>query len=393
MSKHKKLARANLFLHLTLGQLIKLIGRIKGQRIIKGDKLKGPCITLSNHSSWFDFIFTYAAVYPKRPVFVAAEKMFLEKFGLFLRLAHCIPKKLFDSDLRATKKILAHLSQGHIVSIFPEGQIGMTGHSIAPGKSIAKLIKAAKVDVYVIKHTGACFTSPYWCEATFKGKFETKTTKIISKEDLESYSIDFIYAIIKKELYFDPYEYNKDHHHKYLGKSIKGAERVVFRCPDCEQVGLKTIHNILRCPSCNFSLTYDNYGFLGGIQIYELYKKQFDWYEKTIASNPLYSIKASVKLQSYSEDRKSIIDIDEGLLTLSKKGFDYVSASQHLFFDIANIPAIPSDLGINIQIYQNNQLYQFVFSAPYESSQFMILGEVLHHLSTNPISHGTIYVE
>ncbi len=60
-----------------LGGLLKVYAFIKGQRIIKKDKIKGPAITLSNHTSFYDFIYTTTALYPKRMNYLAHTKCFL----------------------------------------------------------------------------------------------------------------------------------------------------------------------------------------------------------------------------------------------------------------------------------------------------------------------------
>lgn len=71
--------RPNPFLNITLGFLIKIFAIIKGQSIIKKCKIKGPAIILSNHTSFYDFIYTSAAMYPKRISYLAAKKMFMSQ--------------------------------------------------------------------------------------------------------------------------------------------------------------------------------------------------------------------------------------------------------------------------------------------------------------------------
>ncbi|MDO9629945.1 MAG: hypothetical protein Q7I99_08580 [Acholeplasmataceae bacterium] len=57
--------RPNIILNIVLGFLVKIFAYLKGQRIIKKCRIKGPAIILSNHTSFYDFIYTSAAMYRK----------------------------------------------------------------------------------------------------------------------------------------------------------------------------------------------------------------------------------------------------------------------------------------------------------------------------------------
>src|SRR3989339_115812 len=106
LSLHYKLMkRPNIFLYSILGFLVKIFAYFKGQRITKKLKISGPAIILSNHTSFYDFIYTTAAMYPHRVSYLAANKMFYDPLlGFFLHLARAIPKSLFQSDPAATLK-------------------------------------------------------------------------------------------------------------------------------------------------------------------------------------------------------------------------------------------------------------------------------------------------
>src|SRR3989339_37007 len=116
--------KPNLFLYITLGFLVKIFSILKGQKIVEKTNIKGPAICLSNHTSFYDFIYTTAALYPKRVSYLAASKMFYEKSTRpFLKLARAIPKSLMQADPAATLKAFKLLKKKSILSIFPEGQI------------------------------------------------------------------------------------------------------------------------------------------------------------------------------------------------------------------------------------------------------------------------------
>ena len=133
--------RPNIFLYSTLGLLVKAIAVFKGQRITQKVKVNKPAIILSNHTSWFDFMYTTAAMYPHRVSYLAASKMFYDpSINIFLKMARAIPKSLFQPDPGATLKAFRILKKGGIISVFPEGQISPYGKSLTPSFSIAKFI-------------------------------------------------------------------------------------------------------------------------------------------------------------------------------------------------------------------------------------------------------------
>jgi hypothetical protein len=55
-------------------------------------------------------------------------------------------------------------------------------------------------------------------------------------------------------------------------------------------------------------------------------------------------------------------------------------SSPDLYFDPKDISSLPSDIGINIQIYQGYQLHQFILEKPHMPTKFVLFGEFLHDL-------------
>lgn len=192
-----------------LGGLLKVYAFIKGQRIIKKDKIKGPAITLSNHTSFYDFIYTTTALYPKRMNYLAAHKMFFDPvLGFFLKLSRAIPKALLQPDAVATLKALRVLKNNGILSIFPEGQISPSGRFMKPTFSVAKLIKKAAVDVFIVKHQFPYLVNPPWTKKTFKGRMDTSIIKLLDKNDIKNLSELEIYNLVCEKLFHSPYEDN-----------------------------------------------------------------------------------------------------------------------------------------------------------------------------------------
>lgn len=373
------------FLFWPLGSLLKLYAYIKGQRITKKDRIKGPAITLSNHTSFYDFIYTTTALYPHRMNYLAAHKMFYDPLlGPFLRLSKAIPKALLQPDAVATLKALRVLKRGGILSIFPEGQISPTGQFMQPSFSIAKLIKKAKVDVYLVKHKFPYLVNPPWTKKTFKGRIETTVIKLLDGTTIQALSETGIYDLIVDKLYHSPYKDNLIQNHTYRLRDIHGLEYVLTECPTCHQVGLKAHKHELNCPSCQAIWVYDQYGRLNGQGIETYYEAQRERLKETLVNQPDYTLESPVELEGYDHQRVKTIGF--GNLKLSSAGYHFEGVVQGkpttYHFEIKDVPTCPSDIGRNIQIYEGYHLYQFVFKNPYLPTQYVLLGEVLHEHTT-----------
>ena len=381
--------RPNWLLFVTLGFLIKIYGFLKGQRIISNIRIKGPAIVLSNHTSFYDFVYTTAAIYPSRVNYMAASKMFYEPFlGFFLRLVRAFPKCLFQSDPVSTMNIFRLLKQNGVVSIFPEGQISPIGVTQELSFSIAKLLKKAKVSVYLVKHHNAYLVNPPWTKKTFKGRIETSMKLIIPRSDLLTMSERDIYDLIVHEMAFNVSEFNQNHLYRYKVNDITNLESVIYQCPSCGFEGLTSNHHHLQCPRCKSIFEYDEFGKISSFRLDELYLRQVNTMKEKIDSNELFCIESDVRLESY---RNNLVkDVGEGHLTLTKNAYKYEGTidgiNKTLTFDPKNIPSLPSDLGRNVQIYEGYFIYQFVFKDVKMPTMFVIASEYIHKLHINSIN-------
>lgn len=375
--------RPNPIIYAILGFIVKFFALLKGQKIQRIDKIKGPCIILSNHTSFYDFIYTTAAVYPNRVNYMAASKMFYDPFlGFFLRLARAFPKSLFQSDPVSTLNAFRVLRINGIVSIFPEGQISPIGVTQVFNLAIAKLLIKAKVDVYVVLHRGAYLVNPPWSKKSFRGKIETTIEKIATKEQISAMTEADLNLLIAEKLSFNSHEYNETRKMKVHLKQITNLEAVLYRCPTCGAEELYTSKYALHCPNCKSVFEYDRFGKVGGLQIDDLYHAQEQIIQSQINQNPDYKLSSRVKLESFRNER--LVIVGEGQLELTVHGyrFEGVVDQQMTIYEFTpkNIPTLPSDIGRNIQIYDGYMIYQFVFEDVHIPTKFVIAGEYIHQL-------------
>lgn len=374
--------RPNLFIWLTFGFIVKILALFKRQHIVKNHlNIKGPAITLSNHTSFFDFVYTTSVLYPKRTTYLAAKKMFYDPvLGFFLRLARAIPKALLEPDPVATMKTLKILKQGGIVSIFPEGQISASGVFLKPSFSIAKLIKKAGVPVYIIKHHNAYLVNPPWTKKTFAGRVDTIVSHLLSLQEVTSLSEELIYEKIITALYHNPFQYNAEKKYRYRLTTLDGLEKLIYQCPKCEEESLTIHQHTISCSHCGHTDHLDSRWQLKEMSLSDYYEKQREYLSKLLENDSDYSLSSPVLLQSFVDDK--LVTVGQGMLSLSFLGYHYRGTNQEqnieLSFDSKFIPSCPSDIGLNIQIYRNGQVYQFEFSNPTLPTKFVLFGEILY---------------
>lgn len=373
--------RPNWFLTILLGGLLRIFALFKGQRIRRIAKIHGPAIVLSNHTSFHDFIYTFSALYPHRVSFMAAGKMFYDPLlGFFLRLARAFPKCLFQADPVSTMNVFRILRQKGIVAIFPEGQISPIGVTQPISPAMAKLVKKAKVDVYMAKHKGAYLANPPWSKKTFRGPVETEVDLVLSQSRLAELSEAEILTILCDRLAYNVSAWNEEFRHAYRLNDIANLESVLYRCPACGNETLRNDGKSLLCPACGTTLTYDRFGKVGGRRIDDLYHAQERVVREEIEANPDFRLVSPVKLESYRGKRMETVG--EGTLTLDRNEYVYEGTFDGEVvvkrFDPKNVPTLPSDLGRNVQIYEGYLIYQFVMEDVHLPTRFVIAGEILH---------------
>lgn len=375
--------RPNPFLYITLGFLLKIFSKFKGQKIIEKTRISGPAIILSNHTSFYDFIYTTSAIYPKRVTYLAASKMFYEDVTKpFLMLARAVPKSLMQADPVASLKAFRILKKNGIVSVFPEGQISPSGKTLKPSFSIAKFLKKASVDVFMVKHFGAGIVNPPWTKKTFKGHIETRVYQLITKEELSTLSVDDIYQKVYDHLQFLPSVYLKDTNHVFKQNRVDGLENVIYQCPQCLHEGLMAQDHQLICPKCHHEMTYAH-GLLDHQGIDVWFNQQESRLRENINQAIDFSLNAKVRLMSFRKNK--LVTVGKGELCLQNQQYIYHGTIDDeqttLTFEVKNTPTLPSDIGRNVQIYEGYQIYQFEMDIPWLPTKFVHAGEYLYDMS------------
>ena len=98
-----------------------------------------------------------------------------------------------------------------VVGLYPEARYSACGITSYIPPSLGKLVKMAKVPVVVIIHHGNHLESPFW---NFRKKRKVplyaRAKLVLTKEQVETMSVDEINAILVKEFEYDEYKYQKE---------------------------------------------------------------------------------------------------------------------------------------------------------------------------------------
>ena len=378
--------RPNPFLWLPLAGLLKVSAYFQGNRLVNKIKIKKPAIILSNHASFRDYVYVTAAVYPHRINYMAAAKMFYEpERRPFLKLARAIPICSYQGDLKAVASALQILKKGGIIGIFPEGQITYHGKSLKSPFAIAKFLKKAKVNVYVVHDKNAFLMAPPWTNKVFKGKVFTSMAHLFTAEQLEKMDEKSIYDAVSQSLEFDAGAYNQEHRYIYRLNDIANLENLIYQCPDCGHEGLVSQAHKLVCPKCHRELVYDQYGLLDGMSLFQNYERQRLKLEKLIADTPEYSLETPVRLVRYQGN--GLVETGCGTVSLTRELYTYRGTDKgeqvEYRFPTKLIQYLPVDIGGDIQIYDNYEVYQFYMDTKYLPIKFSTAGEYFYRLAHN----------
>lgn len=310
-----------------------LMCRRKFNLVSSGERVKGPALIISNHTSNHDYKFIGCAVKPARISFLVTYHFFtFKKFAFWLKAIGAIPKYQFTTDLEAMRKIQYVVQkQKGTVYIAPEGTVYASGHLGFISPAIAKMVRFLKVPVYACKIEGAGLGNAKWSTHTHKGKVCIETHKIIDAEESTSLSKDEIMDRIITALTYSEFEYQKREHVLVEGDDkALGFETMFYKCPCCgSEFTLSTDGNDVRCSKCGTIATFqDDFTFKWNTekQYFENYSQWYDWqYEKMLeeVKKPDFKLEDEVDYEIDEPGVDQYVKVGHGVMTFSHDGWDY----------------------------------------------------------------------
>ena len=326
--------RPNGFLYYLAARLYApLMCKRKFNLVKSGERVKGPALVISNHTSNHDYKFIAAAVKPARISFLITYHFFtFKKFAFWLKAIGAIPKYQFTTDLEAMRKIqyVVQKKKG-TVYIAPEGTVYASGHLGYMSPAIAKMIRFLKVPVYACRIEGAGLGNAKWSRHTHRGKVSIHTSQIINAEEAVSLGKDEIMDRITKALTYSEFDYQKRENVIVEGDDkAEGFETMFYKCPCCgSEFRIETSGNDVKCTQCGTIATFQNdftFKWNTEKQYFENYSQWYDWQ----LENMLEEVrKPDFKLQDevdYEIDQPGVdkyVKVGHGTMTLTHDGWDY----------------------------------------------------------------------
>jgi hypothetical protein len=244
------------------------------------EDLKPPYMLLSNHMHFVDFKLAPMATFLQPVSNVVSIDGYINKFFL-LEWIGSISTRRFTLDLNLVKTIRKVLKRGDVLSMYPEARYCTCGIPSYIPDSLGKLVKMNKVPVVIATHRGNHLHAPIW-NFRNKRKVPLRTTMklVLTPEQITSMSVDEINALIKQEMTYDEYRYQKDN-----GILIKepyraeGLHKALYQCPHCgEEFKMGSKGTELFCEACGKRWNWNEDGYLQALEGETEFDHIPDWY-------------------------------------------------------------------------------------------------------------------
>lgn len=225
--------------------------------------LKPPYMLLSNHMHFIDFEITAMATGMHPVSNVVSIDGYVIKWFL-LEWIGAIATRKFTTDVHLVKSIRKVLQRGDVLAMYPEARYSPCGTLAYLPDSLGKLIKMNKVPVVTAVHHGNHLYAPFW---NFRSKrkvpFYSTYKKILTPEQIEEMSVQEINDLLKRELAYDEYQFQKDNGIRITEPDrAEGLHKVLYQCPHCMAEAMDSKGAELFCTSCGKRWHWQEDGYL-----------------------------------------------------------------------------------------------------------------------------------
>ena len=317
-----------------------------------------PYILLSNHESFSDFNYISHLSHPRNPSYLVNELYctrpilkHLAKGGGF------VSKRLFTPDMHSAMGILRMIRRGYPVVIFPEGRLSPDGRS-NPIVEGASFYRKLKVDLVLVKITGAYFSKPKWRKRKYRTNVNLKVERVIKKEELAAMSDLEVEEAIRESLYTDANETLIDTYPQ--NDKAEGLEGLLYRCPDCGNLySTEGRGNTFFCTKCGARHKLnDRYLFEEDVKTSSI----AEFYDaiKALEAPELdtFELRTKVKTKIYGENGGPI-HWEDGECSLNCREFSYHSNNEDFKVPTDDLPALAYSCNEEFELYHNNELHYF----------------------------------
>lgn len=223
--------------------------------------LNQPFIAISNHPSFFDWVFAARALWPHPAVFVVNRLYFRGFLGFLLKRIQALPRSLMTNDVASVRQMLRLARQGANMCMFPDPSISLTGNTegtTSPGTY--KFLKRLGLTVVGLRHEGSFHTKPPWGKGIRRGRVDTRACILFTPEELQTLPEAEGEARLKELVegrVLEPRARGVAYKSKHMAENL---EKLFFLCPHCGAHGQITSQgNQVFCQSCGKSAVLNEY--------------------------------------------------------------------------------------------------------------------------------------
>jgi len=372
---------------------------------------KGAHIVLANHFTMVDFLFVMLSLYPRRLNAVTAQKYFLLRpLNKLLPVLGCIPKNMFDPDVRSIIGVKTVLNRGDGLLMFPEGRCSSSQAYAGIHKSTGKMIKKFGVPVVSCYIEGASICLPHWRRGFRFGRVRATFGNLFSEDDIKKLTVDEINAAIDARLSGQdrgtvhpscldgktdepspcPAPDGKPFQTFWARRLAEGLHHILYYCPKCHmEFTMTTKGNAIRCAACGNEATMGRDARLtptpGSVAEKEIslwFREQVRHEMKSI-NEDMEPIVENVRVRTPSpKPGGGMVESGFGIMRLDPKGwhFDGEISGEPVskFFPVETVPAISYNHDDDFQIYYGGEFYMFIPKDPRKCIKYVILAECMH---------------
>ena len=259
---------------------IALIGKKYKVETIGMEDLKPPYMLLSNHMHFIDFELTAMATHPYPVSNVVSIDGYVVKWFL-LEWIGAIATRKYTTDLHLVKSIRHVLKRGDILAMYPEARYTPCGTLAFLPESVGKLIRMNKVPVVAVVHHGNHLYAPFWdFRRKRKVPMHTQLKLILTPEQIETMTVEEINAVLRKELDYDEYRYQKENGIRITEPfRAEGLHKVLYQCPHCKQEFTMDSQGAeLFCTACGKRWLWQEDGYLRALEGKTEFDHIPDWF-------------------------------------------------------------------------------------------------------------------
>ena len=242
---------------------IMLTGKKYTVEKINMEGLKPPYMLLSNHMHFIDFEITAMATGAASVTNVVSIDGYVGKFFL-LEWIGAICTRKYTTDLHLVKAIRHVLKRGDVLAMYPEARYTPCGTLSFLPESLGKLVKMNKVPVVTAVHHGNHLYAPFW--NVFQKKkvpMHAVYKKILTPEQIEKLSVQEINDLLKQELQYDEYRYQKEKGIRITEPfRAEGMHKVLYQCPHCKKEAMDSKGAEIFCAECGKRWLWQEDGYL-----------------------------------------------------------------------------------------------------------------------------------